>query len=117
MRVITQTKLRRPGRYEYHYFIEVTAGRWREFCREGNRFGDQTNLPTDDEVRFLAAEAAFPGFDDPGLSAELALAALHEFRGDTEAAMEARKRWLAFRINSFTHLRSCSLQMKKSHRR
>lgn len=58
MRVITQTKLRRPGQYQYHYFIEVTAGRWREFCREGNRFGDQTNLPTDDEVRFLAAEAA-----------------------------------------------------------
>lgn len=58
MRVITQTKMRRSCHYDYHYFVEVTAGRWREFCREGNRFGDQNNLPTDDEARFLAAEAA-----------------------------------------------------------
>ena len=43
-----------------------------------------------------AAEADFPGFDDPGLSAELRIADLLEREGDSEGAMEARLRWLAW---------------------
>ena len=48
------------------------------------------------EAQLLAAEAAFPGFADPGLSAELALARLYGDQGRTEDAMAARERWLAY---------------------
>lgn len=42
----------------------------------------------------LAAEADFPGWDEPGLSAELALAQYYDEEGDEAAAMAARERWL-----------------------
>ncbi len=48
-----------------------------------------------------AAEAAFPGFADPGLSAELALARWHDQSGDLDAAMAARERWLAFNADDY----------------
>jgi predicted Zn-dependent protease len=47
------------------------------------------------EQHLLAAERDFPGYDDPSLCAELALARLYDGRGDEERAMAARLRWLA----------------------
>ena len=43
-----------------------------------------------------AAERAFPGFDDAGLSAELRMADHLERQGDRDDAMAARQRWLAY---------------------
>lgn len=45
-------------------------------------------------ANLLAAEAAFPGWDEPALSAELALVRYYEEEGDEAAAMAARERWL-----------------------
>ncbi|QDU67403.1 tetratricopeptide repeat protein [Engelhardtia mirabilis] len=44
----------------------------------------------------LAAEAAYPGFPDPSLSAELGLARLYEGLDDEDSAMAARERWLGW---------------------
>jgi tetratricopeptide (TPR) repeat protein len=51
----------------------------------------------DDEAAIAMLEAAlraFPGWDDPGLSAELELAAIHKRRGDDERALEHEERRL-----------------------
>jgi len=44
----------------------------------------------------LDAENAFPGFPEQRLSAELRLVALHQARGEVEAANRAKERWLAW---------------------
>lgn len=52
---------------------------------------------SDDEGAIAMLEsalAAFPGWDDPGLSAELELAAIHKRRGDEEKALEYEERRL-----------------------
>lgn len=49
---------------------------------------------TERELR--AAEAAFPGWDDPDLSAELALADFYESKDRVDDAMAALERWLAW---------------------
>lgn len=52
---------------------------------------------SDDEGAIAMLEAAmalFPGWDDPGLSAELELAAIHRRRGDDEQALEYEERRL-----------------------
>ena len=46
------------------------------------------------EQHLLRAEAAFPGFPQAELSAELALARLHAAAGDSERALAAKSRWL-----------------------
>ena len=48
------------------------------------------------ERYFLLAEAVFPGYDTPEFSAERKLVELYEKRGDGDAAMAARQRWLAW---------------------
>jgi len=48
------------------------------------------------EETFLLAEEAFPGYDDPHLSAELELAELYASEGRADDAMAARERWLAW---------------------
>ncbi|MEM7306877.1 MAG: tetratricopeptide repeat protein [Planctomycetota bacterium] len=48
------------------------------------------------EAQLLAAERAFPGIAAPMPSAEMKLAELYALQGETESAMEARLRWLAF---------------------
>lgn len=53
------------------------------------------------EASYLAAEAAFPGFDEADRSAELALVALYEEQGRTFEAMAARERWLAYNAGDF----------------
>ncbi|MFT5291577.1 MAG: tetratricopeptide (TPR) repeat protein [Planctomycetota bacterium] len=53
--------------------------------------GDDSDVALE---HLLAAEAAFPGFDDPSLSAELRIADHLERNGDREGAMAARLRWL-----------------------
>jgi tetratricopeptide (TPR) repeat protein len=45
-------------------------------------------------LNLLAAEADFPGWDEPALSAELALVQYYEEEGDEAQAMAARERWL-----------------------
>ena len=45
---------------------------------------------------YRAAEAAFPGFDQPELSAERSLAVLHQAEGDEADAFSAWERWLAW---------------------
>jgi len=47
-------------------------------------------------VQFRAAEAAFPGFSDPQLSAERSQWELHDSRKEKRLAMAARERWLAW---------------------
>ena len=54
-------------------------------------------------LHFRAAERAFPGYPEPAFSAELRLARLHTGRGEIEAAMEARQRWLAYNAGDFDH--------------
>lgn len=48
------------------------------------------------EAQYLAAEAAFPGYDEESLSAELRLADLLLLEDREEAGMAARERWLAW---------------------
>ncbi|MBK7877295.1 MAG: tetratricopeptide repeat protein [Planctomycetes bacterium] len=52
------------------------------------------------EAHFLAAEKAFPGFDERTLSAELQLAALYEETQRHDLALEAKERWLVFESGS-----------------
>ena len=56
-------------------------------------------------VEFRAAEAVFPGFDDPDLSAERSQWSLYTTRGETELAMEARERWLDWNAADFEQRR------------
>jgi tetratricopeptide (TPR) repeat protein len=49
-----------------------------------------------------AAERAFPGWDDPELSAELALADLHAHADREDESMAARERWLAWNAGDVT---------------
>ncbi len=56
------------------------------------------------EEQYQAAELAFPGYDDPDLSAELRLAELYEGQGRQALANEARLRWLAFNADNY-HIR------------
>jgi tetratricopeptide (TPR) repeat protein len=51
--------------------------------------------------QFLAAERAFPGFDEPALSAELALAEVYDRFGRAEDAYRARERWLAWESDDY----------------
>ena len=53
------------------------------------------------EAAFLAAEAAFPGWDDPGLSAERSLVELYAGSGREDEAMEALERWLRWNSGAF----------------
>ena len=46
------------------------------------------------EKHYLAAQKAFPGYDEDALSAELRLADLYNIQDRTEDAMAARERWL-----------------------
>lgn len=46
--------------------------------------------------QFTAAERAFPGFDEAGLSAELHLAAVHQALDQEEPHFRALERWLAW---------------------
>ncbi len=48
------------------------------------------------EEHLLAAERAFPGFDERDLAAELRLASLYTSQGRGDEAMAARERYLAF---------------------
>ena len=48
------------------------------------------------EEAFLMAEAAFPGYDQRPLSAELRLAKLYQRLGREDEAMQARERWLGW---------------------
>jgi tetratricopeptide (TPR) repeat protein len=48
------------------------------------------------ERHFLDAEDAFPGYDDPEFSAELALAELYQKDERTDEAQDARQRWLRY---------------------
>lgn len=48
------------------------------------------------ERQYLAAERAFPGYDEEALSAELRLASLYGVQDRVEDAMAARERWLAW---------------------
>lgn len=53
------------------------------------------------ERTYRLAEAAFPGFDDASLSAELELAELYHERGDEASANAARERWLAWNAGEY----------------
>jgi tetratricopeptide (TPR) repeat protein len=53
------------------------------------------------ETHFLAAEEAFPGYDDARFSAELRLADLYRVQGREDEANEARLRWLAWNAGDF----------------
>ncbi len=57
------------------------------------------------EKQLLAAEAAFPGWDDVDLSAELALARFYMEHERTDDAMAARGRWLAWNAGDSTRRR------------
>ena len=50
---------------------------------------------------YLLAEAAFPGYDDSDLSAELRLVELYLERGEPDEAMGARERWLAWNAGEY----------------
>lgn len=54
------------------------------------------------EAHFLAAEAAFPGIQEPMTPAELRLAELYALQGETDRSMDARRRWLAFNAGEST---------------
>jgi tetratricopeptide (TPR) repeat protein len=51
--------------------------------------------------QYRAAERAFPGYDDPHFSAELALADLLGRLGRADEANEARLRWLSYNADNF----------------
>ncbi|MFT4537886.1 MAG: tetratricopeptide (TPR) repeat protein [Planctomycetota bacterium] len=53
------------------------------------------------EEFYEMAELAFPGYDQPDFSAELRLVEMHLERGDEDAAMRARERWLAWNAGEF----------------
>ena len=53
------------------------------------------------ETHLAAAERAFPGYDDPRLSAELRLAELFDAADRPEEAHEARLRWLAWNAGDY----------------
>ena len=52
-------------------------------------------------TQFRAAEGLFPGYDDPGMSAETALADVCTELGKTDEAMEARSRWLRWNSGEY----------------
>jgi tetratricopeptide (TPR) repeat protein len=51
--------------------------------------------------QFLAAERAFPGYDEPGFSAELHLAAVHQAMENEEQQIEALERRLAWTSDDY----------------
>jgi tetratricopeptide (TPR) repeat protein len=57
------------------------------------------------EAEFLAAERAFPGFDERELSAELKLVKLYEENDREDDAMRARERWLAYEAGDLVQRR------------
>ncbi len=57
---------------------------------------EQRGRAEDALARYAEAEQAFPGFDQPQLSAERAQAQLHEAAGREEQAFGAWERWLAW---------------------
>jgi|GEM_PF-434184 len=70
----------------------------------------------DDEAardHLSAAERAFPGHPDPSLAAELALATLLDEAGETDAAMRARERWIAYNADDV----STRLDLARWHQR
>lgn len=67
-----------------------------------DRFGEE-----DEALEQLArAEEVFPGFEDPGLSAELVTAGIHSEAGREDAAMAARERRLAWDAGDYSTRRS-----------
>jgi len=58
------------------------------------------------EKHFLAAEKAFPGFDQPEFSAERSLAALYFEEGRFDEQKEALVRWLAWNADDLEGLRT-----------
>lgn len=52
-------------------------------------------------AQFELAEAAFPGYPETGLAAELFLAEVHGRAGETEAMHRARERWLAWNADEY----------------
>jgi tetratricopeptide (TPR) repeat protein len=54
------------------------------------------------EEHFLAAERAFPGFENPEMAAELKLVALYIEEGRRDDAMEAAERYLHYDAGSYT---------------
>jgi tetratricopeptide (TPR) repeat protein len=53
------------------------------------------------ETHYLAAEKDFPGFDEPNMSAELALAALYQRSGRPDDEEAARSRWLRWNSGEY----------------
>ena len=53
------------------------------------------------ERQYLAAEAAYPGFPDPQLCAELSLAVMYDRQERVDEAMAARERWLAWDASDY----------------
>ena len=53
------------------------------------------------EGHLLAAEAAFPGWEDPSFSAERSLVELYDGQGREDEAMAARERWLSWNSGEF----------------
>jgi len=95
-----QSGERDAARELYRAGIEAGGRDFRAFVALGRLSLEQGD--TDEaEALFRAAEACFPGYPEVDLSAELSLAALHESRGDTAAAMDARARWLAYNAGDF----------------
>ncbi len=56
----------------------------------------------DAEEHFLAAERAFPGYEEERFSAELRLADLYEAQGREDEANAARLRWLGYNAGNYT---------------
>ena len=55
----------------------------------------------DAEEQFLAAEEAFPGFDEPELSAELFLAQVYAYTERPRKMFAARERWLSWNADDY----------------
>lgn len=66
----------------------------------------------DSERYLLLAEASFPGYDSPSLSAERQLSALYEVMDQPDQAVRARERWLAWNAGAYTE----RLQVAQWHR-
>ena len=70
--------------------------------REASELGEDSDLRfAEAEEHLLAAEAAFPGYDQQAFSAELRLAELYELGDRVPEAMEARQRWLGYNAGNF----------------
>jgi tetratricopeptide (TPR) repeat protein len=66
------------------------------------RMAEGENDLEEAERQFLAAEKAFPGYDELELCAELALAKLYKRQDRTDDAQAARARWLDWNSGEYT---------------